>query len=163
MKRREPIGGGLNPWTKGVRTRGGIDAETIWESSAEGAKAWVQETHAESPEHFSQIVGLIAKLAHGISCSTLGRLVDLERRLAQAETQKFIDAEVFDEVAALAKLVENMQSEFVERSVNYRGYWRKGMQAKRGDMFTDHGSTWIAVRATDEAPSTHCSDWCVAA
>ena len=150
-------------WMTGISTRGGIDGAKIFDASAANAKNWLTEKFAESPKKFPQLAGLYAKLAHAMACSTLGRVIDLERRLSVVEGSKNLDAEVFDEVAKCIERLELMQAELGERTVRFRGYWRDGMDAGRGDMFSDRGSTWIAVRSTRDRPESRSPDWCIAA
>lgn len=73
---------------------------------------------------------------------------------------------VREAVAPLLKRIEELESLFIDLDENrfrYRGYWRNGMEAKRGDAYTHDGSLWYANRATDEAPSNESADWAVAA
>lgn len=44
----------------------------------------------------------------------------------------------------------------------YRGYWRAGMEAARGDAYTDDGNIWWAVRATKDRPRQESPDWMIA-
>lgn len=41
-----------------------------------------------------------------------------------------------------------------------RGYWRDGLKAEKSDVFTEDGSAWIALKATDKKPSIgNSEDW----
>lgn len=41
-----------------------------------------------------------------------------------------------------------------------RGYWRDGLKAEKGDVYTEDGSAWIALKATDKKPSIgNSEDW----
>jgi hypothetical protein len=41
-----------------------------------------------------------------------------------------------------------------------RGYWREGLKAEKGDVYTEDGSAWIALKATDKKPSVgNTEDW----
>lgn len=39
-----------------------------------------------------------------------------------------------------------------------RGYWRDGLKAEKGDVYTEDGSAWIALKSTDKKPSIGNSD-----
>lgn len=46
----------------------------------------------------------------------------------------------------------------------HRGYWRNGMTFEKGDIVTEMGSAWIAVRDTDVRPDIKAvEDWCILA
>lgn len=41
-----------------------------------------------------------------------------------------------------------------------RGYWRDGLKAEKGDVYTEDGSAWIALKSTDKKPSIgNAEDW----
>lgn len=41
-----------------------------------------------------------------------------------------------------------------------RGYWREGMKAEKGDVVTEAGSAWIALKDTDAKPNlSNAADW----
>ncbi|MFT4255690.1 MAG: HK97 family phage prohead protease [Pseudoxanthomonas sp.] len=59
--------------------------------------------------------------------------------------------------------LESKLQELSDDGLRYRGFWRDGMSAKRGDGFTHDGSLWRANRTTEHAPSNESSDWAVLA
>lgn len=61
----------------------------------------------------------------------------------------------------LERLETNLQ-EVSDDGFRYRGYWRDGMKAKRGEAFTHDGSVWWAVRNTEDKPCNESPDWQVA-
>lgn len=157
-------GNGDRHWTKGIDTKGGIDARFIWDHATESAKKWVKTNLKEKPTALPQLAGLLAKLAQGLAISTLGRVIDLERRIDALEGYVPADGEAFSEVAKCMERLDTMEAELSERTIRYRGYWRQGMEAKRGDAVTESGSLWIAIRSTDEKPGHNPgSDWSLAA
>lgn len=41
----------------------------------------------------------------------------------------------------------------------FRGFWSVGTTAHTGELFTHDGSTWIALRGTNESPAATSPDW----
>lgn len=151
-------------WTKGIETKGGIDARVIWDSATESAKKWVKTNLKEKPTALPQLAGLLAKLAQGLAISTLGRVIDLERRLDALEGYVPADGEAFSEIAKCMERLDQMEAQLSEGTLRYRGYWREGMKCNRNEAVTENGSLWIAIRSTDEKPGHNPgSDWCLAA
>jgi hypothetical protein len=69
-------------------------------------------------------------------------------------------------VEALNQTVEAFASALADLDENgfrYRGYWRQGMQAKRGDAYTENGSLWYCLRATYDPPRKESPDWNICA
>ncbi|MBE2211198.1 MAG: hypothetical protein IAE66_06285 [Xanthomonadaceae bacterium] len=93
----------------------------------------------------------------------------LDARIKSVEASritKALDAEAIDAMAEMAERLDHLEStlqEIADGGFRYRGYWRQGMQAKRGDAFTHDGSLWWAVRATSDHPCNESADWQVAA
>jgi hypothetical protein len=92
--------------------------------------------------------------------ATLDKLLE-EMRLKAAAinttlTEKALDLEVYDSVRELAEKVDNLSitvSDLKVKGFNYRGYWRPGTVAKRGDAFTDSGICWYCHRDTETKPN----------
>lgn len=151
-------------WRKGISSRDGLDMNALFDRSAEKTKDWVRENYTgKNQGAFVQHAAVRGNLGLLFAKEALGLIVDLEARLAAVESQKNMDAEVFEEVAKCLEKLDAMQSELGERSVRFRGYWRDGMDAIKGDMFSDRGSTYTAVRATRDRPDSHSPDWCLTA
>jgi hypothetical protein len=78
---------------------------------------------------------------------------------------KSLDAAAVDTMAEMAERLDRLEStlqEIADGGFRYRGYWRDGMKAKRGDAFTHDGSLWWAVRPTEDRPCNESMDWQVA-
>lgn len=92
----------------------------------------------------------------------------LVARIEALEAQtvnKSLDAEAYDAMAEIAERIEQIESKVQEVSDNgfrYRGYWKQGKFANRGDSFTWDGSMWWAIRDTSEAPSRESHAWQIA-
>jgi hypothetical protein len=67
------------------------------------------------------------------------------------------------EQQARIEALEKQLREALEKADNgrlcYRGYWREGMSAKRGDLWTEGGTTWFCNRGTNEKPNGASIDW----
>lgn len=66
-------------------------------------------------------------------------------------------------VKPLIGRIAALEAANAEKGIRFRGYWREGLMAQKGDATTNDGSLWIAVRDTDETPSAASPDWCLAA
>lgn len=67
-------------------------------------------------------------------------------------------------VAPLKERIAALEQRASEsRGLNFRGYWRDGMTARKGDACTHDGSLWVAVRDTNEPPGHGSPDWGLAA
>jgi len=64
---------------------------------------------------------------------------------------------------ALAEVVEMLTDEQVNNSIRFRGYWKAGMECRKGDLVTEGGSLWVALTDTPERPSHQSGDWHIAA
>ncbi|WP_368655399.1 hypothetical protein ABRY94_11750 [Castellaniella ginsengisoli] len=47
--------------------------------------------------------------------------------------------------------------------IRHKGYWRDGFRAKAGESWTHDGSSWVAMKDTEDKPSTHSPDWVMSA
>lgn len=102
--------------------------------------------------------------------SQAGELVEsLDDRLKSIEGErvsKALDAEAIETMAEMAERLDRLETtlqEIADGGFKYRGYWRDGMKAKRGDAFTHDGSLWWAVRTTSDRPCNESVDWHIAA
>lgn len=154
--------------TKAVATDSGIDGSAIQQRAAEAAKAWVRELMKDPPGHRVQKAALLAKLSLGIARSMLGRMIEMEQRIASLEgdgVSKSIDEAAYDEMVAIGERLDRFEStlqEVADSGFRYRGYWQQGKSAKRGDAYTHNGSIWWALRDTQETPDRDSNDWHVA-
>lgn len=152
---------------KSVDTRGGIDGSVILKGVAEQAKSWVKSNRGTGGNPLER-TGLLAKFSAGLARALLGRMVDLEQRLAAVEgtgISKALDVEAYGEMAEMSERLEQMEARLAdseEHGFRYRGYWRDGVSAKRGDAYTHNGSVWWAARNTTEKPCNESFDWQVA-
>lgn len=67
-------------------------------------------------------------------------------------------------VEALAKTIAAIDArlaklESAERGLHLRGFWRDGMQAQPGDIYTHDGSSYAARLPTEETPNATSGDW----
>jgi hypothetical protein len=89
----------------------------------------------------------------------------LAKILQSEHVSKSLDVEAYDAMGELAERLDRMEttlSEVADSGFRYRGHWRQGMSAKRGDAFTEGGSLWWAIRSTDEKPCNESPDWQIA-
>jgi|GEM_PF-4010699 len=79
---------------------------------------------------------------------------------------KSLDVAAYDAMGELADRLDRIESslrEIDETRFKFRGYWRTGSVAKRGDAFTNDGSLWCALCDTNEPPGHGSPDWQLAA
>ncbi|HVI57731.1 MAG TPA: hypothetical protein VM619_02505 [Luteimonas sp.] len=87
------------------------------------------------------------------------------KSLEANHVSKSLDAEAYDAMADLAERLDRIEAglqEIADNGLRYRGYWRDGLKAKRGDTYTHDGSLWWAVRGTEDKPCHESADWQVA-
>lgn len=72
---------------------------------------------------------------------------------------KQLEEETAGAILDLLELVKRLESKVEERGFHYRGYYRSGMTAKKGEAFTNDGSLWIAMRDTEDPPRNGSADW----
>ena len=93
---------------------------------------------------------------------------DLVERLEKLEAKtvsKSLDAEAFVSLEEMAERLDRLESalqDIAHNGLRYRGYWKSGMRAKRGDAFTHDGSLWWACRDADDMPSRESPNWNIA-
>lgn len=89
----------------------------------------------------------------------------LAKKLAATTFSKSLDEAAYESMGELAERLERLEANLQEVSddgFRYRGYWRDGSTAKRGDAFTHDGSVWWAARNTKDKPCNESADWHVA-
>lgn len=151
---------------KAIDTSMGIDGDQILETTASKAKKWVVEKRKSTNR--TELASLFAIWSYHIVRSLLGRLIDVERRLASMEhvkISKSLDAEAFDSMTEMAERLQRLEADMADvmaSGFRYRGYWQQGKCAKRGDAYTHNGSIWWALRDTQETPDRDSHDWHVA-
>jgi HK97 family phage prohead protease len=145
-------------WIKGIATKGGIDANQIYAACSERSKSWVQTKFKESPKSLPQFAALIAKLAQGLAINTLGRVIDMEKRIAALEGAKSIDADIADDVAKCIERIAELDSATKDRGLKFMGRWNRDVDYHRGEITTHAGALWVASRPTTDAPGA-CTDW----
>lgn len=104
----------------------------------------------------------LAMTAFTLAGAAVNAVHALAKALRSEHVTKSLDVEAYDAMGELAERLERMEtalSEVADNSFRYRGYWRHGMTAKRGDAFTEGGSLWWAVRSTSEKPCNESTDW----
>ena len=122
-------------------------------ASLEAARAKLEEVRGEiialASQQFTEAEKQIGVTAEQIETRILGtltgaaeeRIAKLERGLV-VEIQHAINAAIpKQELAAAPTLIDS-----------YRGQWREGMVAQRGDLFSWYGSTYLALEDTNDTP-----------
>ena len=122
-------------------------------ASLEAARAKLEEVRGEiialASQQFTAAEKQIGVTAEQIETRILGtltgaaeeRIAKLERGLV-VEIQHAINAAIpKQELAAAPTLIDS-----------YRGQWREGMVAQRGDLFSWYGSTYLALEDTNDTP-----------
>lgn len=95
-------------------------------------------------------------------------VLQLDDRLGSIEGEpvhKALDAEAYDTMVELAERLDRLESnlqEIADGGLRYKGYWRNGMKAKRGDAYTHDGSLWWACRDADDGPCKESPNWNIA-
>lgn len=89
--------------------------------------------------------GLMLKAIH-----VLAKRVDEIHKAAAADAKALNQT-----VETFAKALEEIQ----ENGFRYRGYWRQGTHATRGEAYTENGGLWYCVRATTDRPRNESPDW----
>ena len=77
-------------------------------------------------------------------------------------TMKALAEGMAEEHVKLLTRVASLEKALMEASESgfrYRGFYRDGMNAKRGEAFTHDGSLWRACRDTDDKPCSESADW----
>ena len=151
-----------------IATKGGIDGAAVVRTIMDRTKTWMREDFRSEPGKRLEKAGVLAKFSALLSRSLLGRLIDLEQRVEALDgiaISKSLDVEAYDSIVEMAERLEKLEAgmqEVADNGFRYRGYWRDGMTAKRGDAFTHDGSMWWTIRDTSEAPSKESLAWQVA-
>ena len=122
-------------------------------AALEAARAKLEEVRGEiialAAKQFTEAEKQIGVTAEQIESRILGtltgaaeeRIAKLERGLV-VEIQHAINAAIpKQELAAAPTLIDS-----------YRGQWREGMVAQRGDLFSWYGSTYLALEDTNDTP-----------
>lgn len=94
------------------------------------------------------------------------RIAELEGRVKSVSISKSLDEEAYGELAEVVGRLERLESSISELSDNgfrYRGFYRNGDKAKRGDAYTHDGSLWYCLRNTEDKPCRESNDWNVVA
>ena len=122
-------------------------------AALDAARAKLEEVRGEiialASQQFTEAEKQIGVTAEQIETRILGtltgaaeeRIAKLERGLV-VEIQHAINAAIpKQELAAAPTLIDS-----------YRGQWREGMVAQRGDLFSWYGSTYLALEDTNDTP-----------
>lgn len=122
-------------------------------AALDAARAKLEEVRGEiialAAKQFTEAEKQIGVTAEQIETRILGsltgaaeeRIAKLERGLV-VEIQHAINAAIpKQELAAAPTLIDS-----------YRGQWREGMVAQRGDLFSWYGSTYLALEDTNDTP-----------
>jgi hypothetical protein len=99
-------------------------------------------------------------LHHGVDHTEA--LADLTARIARLErkTKSNFDAlaeAVGDELGIQVRALEGRIEELETRGspeLQWRGVWRDGMRAEKGNLITDRGSLWLCIDTADDRPGT---------
>lgn len=115
-----------------------------------------EESALETARHGKNAAPVSAIMAGKMFGSVVAAVHELANDLARLRTQSNANAEAINQtVESFAKALADME----EHNFKYRGYWRRGMQAERGDVYTNNGSLWFCMSATSEQPSRESLDW----
>ncbi len=80
----------------------------------------------------------------------------LAKRVDEVHKAAAADAEALNQtVETFAKALAEIQ----ENGFRYRGFWRQGMHATRGEAYTENGGLWYCLRATTDRPRNESPDW----
>lgn len=108
----------------------------------------------------------IGQLIREVVAPLKERIADLEAESKSVAFNKSLDAETLGEIASVVERLERVESSIAELADNgfrYRGYYRNGDKARRGDAYTHDGSLWYALRSTEDKPCRESNDWNVVA
>src|SRR5690606_10916134 len=64
-----------------------------------------------------------------------------------------------ERIEALEQENKSLRSQVVRGGIRYKGFWRDGQIYQAGDITTEQGSAWIALRETREKPHHNATDW----
>ena len=121
-------------------------------------------TEDGTPNH--SVLDPLAMTAFALAGAAVNAVHALAKSLRSEHVAKSLDVHAYDAMGELAERLDRMEtalSEAADNGFRYRGYWRHGMTAKRGDAYTEGGSLWWAVRNTSEKPCSESTDWQLAA
>ena len=107
------------------------------------------------PEAFGKALG-------GLLADALNPLRKRLDALERPSINKSLDAAAYDEMGEMAERLQRMEeslSDLSDNGLRFRGFYRDGLKAKRGDAFTHDGSCWRAMRDTDDKPHNESPDW----
>lgn len=80
----------------------------------------------------------------------------LAKRVDEMHKAAAADAESLNQtVETFAKALAEIQ----ENGFRYRGFWRQGTHATRGEAYTENGGLWYCLRATTDRPRNESPDW----
>jgi HK97 family phage prohead protease len=101
-------------------------------------------------------------------CQAVGEAIHksesrLIERIERLEAYVPVDGEAFGELANFMERVESLEKEVRDRGFHYRGYWRAGKKAVRGEAYTHNGTLFYAMQDTNEDPDPHSLEWNVLA
>jgi hypothetical protein len=75
---------------------------------------------------------------------------------------KTLDTEAYEAMTEMAERVEQLEAtlnQISDGAVRFRGYWRDGDVAQKGDAFSHNGSTYRANVETETEPGTAGGAW----
>lgn len=119
----------------------------------------------------AEIVGLLKPVFRDIQADVelidkaIGSISARLKAVEEGPATKSLDVAAYDSLVELAERVDRAEktlADVINSGFRYRGYWREGVHAQRGEAYTNDGSLWWAVRDTDEKPCRESLDWQVA-
>lgn len=140
----------------------------VVEKSAQSEPTTSRTTYASKDLLKKTVLAALKRVGIRIRALAKG-IVELDERIKAIEgsqVSKSLDVEAFDELANASERLDRLEAamaEMDEYGFRYRGYWRDGVNAKRGDAYTHDGSLWYANRSTDDRPCNESADWAVVA
>lgn len=88
--------------------------------------------------------------------AALHAIYQLAKRVDEVHKAAAADAESLNQtVETFAKALAEIQ----ENGFRYRGFWRQGTHATRGEAYTENGGLWYCLRATTDRPRNESPDW----
>lgn len=88
--------------------------------------------------------------------SAIVAIHQLAKHVSEIHKAAAADAESLNQtVETFAKALAEIQ----ENGFRYRGFWRQGMHATRGEAYTENGGLWYCLRATTDRPRNESPDW----
>lgn len=142
---------------------GVVDADGVYSPPMQGAKK--KDKSLATEDHVKACIEALIDVLHpkivGLR-KEVAALADIVGAMQSETTLKSLNDPSPSELAARLNAVENEVAALADNGFRYRGFWRDGQHAKRGDAYTHDGSLWWASRDTGDRPCAESMDWSLA-